>query len=149
MLLYGWNGWMIRKVFFLDNFPPQRHPLPIEFSDHGPVAWVPKLGFDIVTHEIEKGRKLGKTDSFGVGFVSLGEAVQEGEDVFWRDLVDRSITEFPDVPLDDGLVGSHRIFFSNGSCGNRSRFWLLWKVSWPTSFGKRVHVLGTLPKVSL
>jgi hypothetical protein len=54
---------------------------------------------------------LGITDSFGVGFVSLGEAVQEGEDVFWRGLVDRSITKFFDIPFDDGLVGSHRIFF--------------------------------------
>jgi hypothetical protein len=125
MLLYGWNGWMIRKVFFLDNFPPQRHPLPIEFSDHGPVAWVPKLGFDIVTHEIEKGRKLGKTDSFGVGFVSLGEAVQECKDLFRGDLLNGTITEFLDKPLDDGPVSSHRIFFSNGSCGNRSRFLLL------------------------
>ena len=54
---------------------------------------------------------MGKTDPFGVGFVSLGEAVQEGKDVFRGDMVDRSITEFLDIPLDDGLVGSHRIFF--------------------------------------
>ncbi len=80
-------------------------------SDHGSVAWVPEFGIDIVADEIEKGRELGITDSLGVGFVSFGEAVQEGEDVFWRDLVDRSITKFTDVPLDDGLVGSHRIFF--------------------------------------
>jgi hypothetical protein len=37
-----------------------------------------KFGIDIVADEIEKGRELGKTDSFGVGFVSFGEAVQEG-----------------------------------------------------------------------
>ena len=54
---------------------------------------------------------MGKADPFGVGFVSLGEAVQESEDVFRGDLVDGSITEFPDIPLDDGPVGSHRIFF--------------------------------------
>jgi hypothetical protein len=54
---------------------------------------------------------LGKTDSFGVGFVSLGEAIQECEDVFRGDLVDGSITEFFDIPLDDGPVGSNRIFF--------------------------------------
>ena len=54
---------------------------------------------------------MGKTDSFGVGFVSFGEAVQEGEDLFRGDLVDGSITEFIDIPLDDGPVGSHRIFF--------------------------------------
>ena len=47
----------------------------------------------------------------GVGFVSLGEAVQEVEDVYRGDLVDGAITEFFDIPLDDGLVGSHRIFF--------------------------------------
>jgi hypothetical protein len=41
-------------------------------------AWVKKFGIDIVADEIEKGRELGKTDSFGVGFVAFGEAVQEG-----------------------------------------------------------------------
>jgi hypothetical protein len=70
-----------------------------------------KFGIDIVADEIEKGRELGKTDSLGVGFVSFGEAVQEGEDLFRGDLVDGSITEFLDKPLDDGPVGSHRIFF--------------------------------------
>ena len=77
---------------------------------------------DIVAYEIEKRRALGKTDPLGVGFVSFGEAVQKGEDVFRGDLVDGAITEFFDIPFDDCLVGSHRIFFSNGSCGNRSRF---------------------------
>jgi hypothetical protein len=41
-----------------------------------------KFGINIVADEIEKGRELGKTDPLGVGFVSFGEAVQEGEDVF-------------------------------------------------------------------
>ena len=36
---------------------------------------------------------MGKTDSFGVGFVSLGGAVQEGEDVFRGDLIDGTIAE--------------------------------------------------------
>ena len=121
--------------FLLDDFPPQRHPLAIEFSDHGPVTGIPEFGIDIVADEIEKGRELGKTDPLGVGFVAFGEAVQECKDLFRGDLVDGSITEFLDKPLDDGPVGSHRVFFSNGSCDNRSRFWLLWIVSWPTSFG--------------
>mgnify|MGYP001822786119 CR=1 FL=1 len=43
--------------------------------------------------------------------VAVGEAVQEGEDVFRGDLIDGTITKFPDVPLDDGPVGSYRIFF--------------------------------------
>ena len=60
-------------------------------------------------------------DPLGVGFVSFGEAVQEGEDVFRGDLVDRTITKFFDIPLDDCPVGSNRIFFSSGFCVNRSR----------------------------
>ena len=48
---------------------------------------------------------------YSIGFVSFGEAVQEGENVFWSDLVDGSITEFLDIAFNDGLVGSHRIFF--------------------------------------
>ena len=54
------------------------------------------------------------------------EAVQVGKDVLRGNLVDGTITEFFDIALDDGPVGSDRVFFSNGSCGNRSRFWLLW-----------------------
>jgi hypothetical protein len=65
------------------------------------------------------------------------------------DLINATVTEFLDKPFDDGPVGSHRIFFSNGSCGNRSRFWRLWKVSWYSSLGKRVKNLGRVPKISL
>jgi len=120
-----------------------------KFSNYGSIAWVPEFGIDVVTHEIEKGRNLGITDSLGVGFVSFGEPVQECKDLFRGDLFDRTITEFLDKPFHDGPVSSHRIFFSNGSCGNRSRFWLLLIISWPTSFGKWVDVLGNGPKVSL
>ena len=87
------------------------YPLPVQLPDHGSIAWITKFGIDIVADEIKKGRELGKADPLGVGFVSLGEAVQEGKDVFRGDMFDRSITKFTDVPLDDGLVGSHRIFF--------------------------------------
>ena len=97
--------------FLFDDLPSQRHPLTVEFPYHGPVAWITKFGINIVADEIEKGRELGITDSLGVGFVSLGEAVQKGEDVFRGDLLDGSIIEFFDIPLDDGPVGSHRIFF--------------------------------------
>ncbi len=121
--------------FLFDNFPSQRHPLPVKLPDHGSIACVPEFGIDIVAYEIEGGRELGKTDPLGVGFVSLGEAVQECKDLFRGDLVDGTITEFPDISLDDGPVGSHHIFFSNGSFGNRSRFSLLLIVSWLTSLG--------------
>ena len=67
--------------------------------------------------------------------IIVGEAVQEGEDVFRGDLINRTITEFFDIPIDDGPVGSHRILFSNGFCGNRPRFLLLLKVSWHSSLG--------------
>jgi hypothetical protein len=43
-------------------------------------VWVPEFGIDIITDEIEKGRDLGKSDSLGVGFVSLGEAVHRMHD---------------------------------------------------------------------
>jgi hypothetical protein len=104
-------------------------------SNHGSVAWIPEFGIDIVADEIEKGRDLGITDSLGVGFVAFGESVQELKDLLWGDLFNGSIAKFMDKPFDDGPVGSHRIFFSNGSCGNRSRFLLLWKVSWHSSLG--------------
>jgi hypothetical protein len=68
-------------------------------------------GSILLRTKLKKEEDLGITDSFGVGFVAFGEAVQEGEDVFRGDLVDGSITEFFDIPFDDGPVGSHRIFF--------------------------------------
>jgi hypothetical protein len=69
---------LFRRTHHFDDFTSQRHPLPIEFADHGPVAWVPEFGIDVVTHEIKKGRELGIADSLGVGFVSFGETVQVG-----------------------------------------------------------------------
>ena len=92
---------------------------------------------------------MGITNPLGVWLVAVSEAVQEGEDVFRSDLIDKTITELPDESFDDGPVGTHRVFFSNGSCDNRSKFWLLWIVSWPTSFGYRVRNLGKTPKASL
>jgi hypothetical protein len=47
-------------------------------SNHGPVAWIPEFGVDIVADKIKKGRELGIADSFGVGFVAFGETVQIG-----------------------------------------------------------------------
>ena len=78
------------------------------------VARVSEFGVDIVADEIEKGRELGKADPFGVGFVSFGEAVQECKDLFRGYLLNGTIAEFMDKPFDDGLVGSHRIFFRMG-----------------------------------
>ena len=40
--------------FFFDDFPPQRHPFPIQLANHGSVAGVPEFGIDIVADEIEK-----------------------------------------------------------------------------------------------
>jgi len=34
--------------------------------------------------------------------------------LFWSDLVDVTITEFLDKPLDDGPVGSYRVLFRMG-----------------------------------
>jgi hypothetical protein len=82
--------------------------LSVQLPDHGSIAWICQFGIDVVPYEIEKGRELGITDSLSVGLVAFGEAVQECEDVFRGDLVDGSITEFFDIPLDDGPVVSHR-----------------------------------------
>ena len=51
------------------------------------------------------------TGSIIIGFIPFGEAVQEGEDVFRGDLIDGTITEFFNEPLNNGLIGSDRIFF--------------------------------------
>jgi hypothetical protein len=57
------------------------------------IAWVAKFGIDIVADEIEKGRELGITDSFGAGFVAFGESVQVGKNLFRGDLLDGTITD--------------------------------------------------------
>ena len=81
----------------------------MQLPAHRPIAWVLKLGVEIVTYEIEKRRELGKLDPPGERFVSFGEAVPKCEDVFRGDLINGTITEFPDIPLDVGPVGSHWI----------------------------------------
>jgi hypothetical protein len=53
----------------------------------------------------------------GVTLVAISEAVQKCEDVFRDAFLNSIITEFLDESFDDGLVGSYRIFSSNGSCG--------------------------------
>jgi hypothetical protein len=40
--------------FLYDDFPSQRHPLPMQFSIPGSVAWIPKFMIDIVADKIEK-----------------------------------------------------------------------------------------------
>ena len=64
--------------FLFDDFPSQWHPFPIKLADHRPVSWVTKLEIDIVADEIEKGRELGITNSLGVRFVAVYEAVKKG-----------------------------------------------------------------------
>lgn len=54
--------------------------------------------------------------------------VQEVEDVFRGNFIDGTITKFFDIPLND-CPRIAPYFFSNRSCGNRSRFWLFLKVS--------------------
>jgi hypothetical protein len=39
-------------------------------------------------------------DVFGVRFVAFGEAVQESEDLFRGDLINGTISEFPDKSFD-------------------------------------------------
>jgi len=51
------------------------------------------------------------TDSLGVGFVSFGETVQEGKDLFRGDLVGGAITKFLDKPFDDSLISPYCVFF--------------------------------------
>ena len=54
--------------------------------------------------KLKKEESWEKADSFGVGFVSLGEAVQEGEDVFRGDLIDGTIAELPHKPFGDSHI---------------------------------------------
>jgi hypothetical protein len=67
----GGAGNDLPQASLLDDFSSQRDLLPVKHTDRGPVAWVAKLGTDIVAHEIEIRRDLGITDSFGAGFVSI------------------------------------------------------------------------------
>jgi len=54
--------------------------------------------------KLKKRRELGITDSLGVGLVAFCQPVQVGQNLFWGDLLDGSITEFMDKPFDDGPV---------------------------------------------
>ena len=84
----------------------------------------------IIADEVKEGTNVGIADAFGVGLVALGESIQESQDILGCDLSDLMVTEFLAEPINDRLVGPDRIFFWNGSYGNRSRWLLLLRLSW-------------------
>ena len=84
----------------------------------------------IVANEIEEGTNVGIADAFGVRLVALGKSIKKPQDIIRCYLVYLVITELLAEPFNDRLVGSNRIFFWNGPCGNRSKLWLLLRLSW-------------------
>ena len=85
---------LINGIFF-DDFPSGYHPFPIQFSDHGRVTGISYTGIDVIAEKIEKGRQVGIADSFGIGFVTVGKAVQKGKDIILCNLFNLGMTELP------------------------------------------------------
>jgi hypothetical protein len=77
---------------------------------------------------------MGIANSLGVGLVAVGKAIQKGKDLIGGNLVDFGFTEILAESVNDGLIRSNGIFFSSVPCGNRSRLWRLWTLSWVTSY---------------
>jgi hypothetical protein len=77
---------------------------------------------------------VGITDSFCVWLIAVGKAIQKGQDLIGGNLVDFGFTEILAESVNDGLIRSNGIFFSSVPCGNRSRLWRLWTLSWVTSY---------------
>ena len=77
---------------------------------------------------------MGIADSFCVGLIAVGKAVQKGKDIIGGNLINLTITKILAESINDGLIRSYRFFFSSGFCGNRSRLQRLWTFSWLTSF---------------
>ncbi|MFO7686647.1 MAG: hypothetical protein R6V60_11190 [Desulfobacterales bacterium] len=111
---------LVNGLFF-DDFPSGNHSFPVQFPDHGRIARITHAGIDVIAEKIEKGRQVGITDSFGAGFVTVGKVVQKGKDVFRCNLFNLGFTQILAEPVNDGLIRSNGIFFSNGFCGKRSR----------------------------
>jgi hypothetical protein len=47
---------------------------------------------------------VGITDSFCVGLIAVGKAIQKGKDLFGGDLVDFGFTEILAESVNDGLI---------------------------------------------
>ena len=47
---------------------------------------------------------MGIADSFCVGFVTVGKAVQKGKDIIGGNLINLTITEILAEPINDGLI---------------------------------------------
>jgi hypothetical protein len=77
---------------------------------------------------------MGIADSFCVGLITVGKAVQKGKDLIGGNLINLTITKILAESVNDGLIRSNGIFFPSAYCGNRSRFLRLWTLSWLTSF---------------
>jgi hypothetical protein len=85
---------------------------------------------EIVADEIEEGANMGIADTLGVRFVAFGESIQKPQDIIGCYLIYLEITEFQTKLINNRLVGSNRIFFWNGLCGNRSRLLPPLRLSW-------------------
>jgi hypothetical protein len=94
---------LVNGLFF-DDFPSGNHPFPVQFSDHGRIARITHGGIDVISEKIEKGRQVGIADSFCVGFVTVGKAVQKGKDIIGGNLINLTITEILAEPINDGLI---------------------------------------------
>jgi hypothetical protein len=77
---------------------------------------------------------MGIADSFCVWLIAVGKAVQKGKDLIGGNLINLTITKSLAESVNDGLIRSNGIFFSNAYCGNRSILSRLWTLSWLTSF---------------
>ena len=70
-----------------------------------------KIGTQVVVDEIEKRRDVGESDFSGLGFTTVGNALQKRLDKINREFLQLQVAMVPAERRDYRLIGSQGVFF--------------------------------------
>ena len=69
------------------------------------------IGTQVVVDEIKKGRDVGESDFSGLGFTTVGNALQKRLDKINREFLQLQVAMVPAEGRDHRFIGSQGVFF--------------------------------------
>jgi hypothetical protein len=113
-----------------DNVPMDGFSWPVDFSQHRGITGVLNGGIKVRLDEIEEGFEVRVAAMLGLLLATLGDLVQESEDLLGCDGSEIGVCAKVLTELGEGgTVGLDRIFFQNSSCGTLCRLALPGRLS--------------------
>ena len=83
----------IDGVFF-NNVPMDTGFRPEQFTQHRGITWIFEIAIEVISHEIEKGGQVGKTNPLCLGFQAIGEFRHKIQNIIWRYLLRLRFAKF-------------------------------------------------------